>query len=248
VLALGNEQYDCGGSVGFSKSYGPTWGRQKPITHPVPGDREYAVGPKSQGCSPTGSGAAYFGYFGNAAAGDPTKGYYSFDVTVPSGGLWHIVALNSNCGKVGGCGAGSTQERWLQADLSAHPAACTLSFWNAPRFSSQGDQPKYNAFWQDLYQAGADVVLNAQDADYERFAPQDPTGQADGTSGISEFIVGTGGAKHAPVPTTRAANSVIFNRATFGILELTLGSATFDWRFIAEQGKTFSDAGSGTCH
>jgi acid phosphatase type 7 len=44
--------------------------------------------------------------------------------------------INSNCSKVGGCQAGSAQEQWLRADLSTHPAACTLAYWHHPRFSS----------------------------------------------------------------------------------------------------------------
>ena len=41
--------------------------------------------------------------------------------------------------------------------------------------------------------AGADLVLNGHDHDYERFAPQDPTGRADPDRGITEIVVGTGG-------------------------------------------------------
>ena len=63
-----------------------------------------------------------------AAAGSPRKGYYSFDL-----GGWHLIALNSNCSEIGGCSAGSRQERWLRADLAAHAsAACTLAYWHHP--------------------------------------------------------------------------------------------------------------------
>jgi acid phosphatase type 7 len=50
-------------------------------------------------------------------------------------------------------------------------------------------------FWQMLYHAGADVVINGHDHDYERFAPQDPEGKADPAHGIREFVVGSGGEK-----------------------------------------------------
>ena len=50
------------------------------------------------------------------------KGYYSYDL-----GSWHIVALNSNCDKVGGCEASSPQGQWLQRDLAAHPETPTTS-------------------------------------------------------------------------------------------------------------------------
>ena len=74
-------------------------------------------------------GAAYFAYFG-AAAGDPAKGYYSFDI-----GAWHAVVLNSNCTIVS-CAAGSAQDTWLRADLAAHPTTCTIAIFHHPRFSS----------------------------------------------------------------------------------------------------------------
>jgi hypothetical protein len=81
--------------------------------------------------------AGYFDYFG-AAAGSRSTGWYSFDV-----GAWHLIALNSECAHVGGCGRGSRQERWLRADLAAHRTACTLAYWHKPRFSSglHGDDP-----------------------------------------------------------------------------------------------------------
>ena len=68
------------------------------------------------------------------------------------------------------------------ADLAAHPATCTLAYWHQPRFSSgypgQGSDTAYQWFWEDLYAFHADVVLNGHAHDYERFAPQTPSGQA----------------------------------------------------------------------
>ena len=154
----------------------------KARTRPSPGNHEYET--------PGASG--YFNYFG-AAAGDPNKGYYSYDL-----GSWHVISLNSNCSSVpGGCAAGSPQEQWLREDLAAHSNTCTLAYWHHPRFSSgiHGDEASVAPFWDALYQAGADVVLNGHDHNYERFAPQNPSGQADPTQGIREFVVGTGGAE-----------------------------------------------------
>ncbi len=50
--------------------------------------------------------------------------------------------------------------------------------------------------WNDLYEAGADVVLNGHAHNYERLAPIDPQGSADPQKGIREFVVGTGGRDH----------------------------------------------------
>ena len=74
--------------------------------------------------------AGYFRYFG-AAAGQPSQGYYSYNV-----GAWHLIALNSNCSSAGGCGTTSPQGLWLKADLEANPTLCTLAYWHIPVFSS----------------------------------------------------------------------------------------------------------------
>jgi len=233
VFTLGDNQYESGTLAQYQQVYDPTWGRVKGITHPAIGNREYL----------TSGAAGYFDYFG-AAAGDQQKAYYSYDI-----GAWHIVVLNSECAQVGGCGVGSSQEQWLHADLAAHPTRCTLAYWHEPRFSSgtSGDNAAYDAFWRDLYRAGADVVLNGHDHDYERFAPQDPNGNPDGARGMREFIVGTGGESHASFNTIQP-NSEVRNNNTFGVLELTLHPSSYDWRFVPQAGESFTDSGSGSCH
>ncbi len=233
VLPLGDNQYEGGSLADYRHSYAPSWGRVLDITYPVPGNHEYG----------TPQAAGYFAYFGRRA-GAPARGYYSYDI-----GAWHLIALNSNCGAVGGCGRGSPQERWLRADLAAHTASCTLAYWHHPRFSSglHGDDETYIAFWRTLYAAGADVVLVGHDHDYERFAPQDALGRADPARGIREFVVGTGGRSRYPFRLPRP-NSEARNFGTYGILTLTLHRNSYDWRFVPEAGKTFTDAGSATCH
>jgi hypothetical protein len=252
VLTLGDNQYFCGGYRPFLRSYDPTWGRVKTITHPTPGDHDYIIhsNPNGSHCSEQPDAAGYFRYFGDAAL-DPVsrQSYYSFDIPTTDGTSWHIVSLNAGCEFVEGCGPGSPQEEWLRADLAAHPASCTLAYWYAPRFSSgrHGSDAAYNAFWRDLYHAGAEIVLNGHDHDYERFAPQTPDAVAS-PGGIREFVVGTGGVGHEALPHgRRAANSVVVNDRTFGVLELTLEPAGYEWRFIPEKGHSFTDSGKGTC-
>lgn len=234
VLVLGDNQYEDGALAKYQASYAPSWGRLAAITHPVPGNHEYV----------TAGAAGYFGWFG-AAAGDPAKGYSSFDLGGAGG--WHLIALNSNCTVVGGCGAGSPEEQWLAADLAAHPGVCTLAYWHHPRFSSgpHGDDPITQAFWNDLQAARADVVLNGHDHIYERFAPQSPAGAAD-PDGVREFVVGTGGKNLTSVVTVRA-NSEVRRADTFGVLELTLHPNGYEWRFVAVDG-TVVDSGVGLCH
>ena len=233
VMALGDLAYPDGSAENF-KCYDQTWGRVKNRTRPAVGNHEFHS-----------SGAAYyFQYFG-AAAGDPKTGYYSYEL-----GAWHVVVLNSECKEVGGCGAGSPQEKWLRGDLAAHPAACTLAYFHKPRFSSglnHGDDLEVTPLWQALYDANAELVLNGHDHDYERFAPQDPNGKADPQRGIREFVVGTGGKNHRVFGIPKP-NSEVRNNDTFGVLKLTLKPNGYDWKFLPEAGKTFTDAGSGSCH
>ncbi|TAK62199.1 MAG: alkaline phosphatase [Dehalococcoidia bacterium] len=255
VLVLGDSQYECGQYDDYTKYFDPTWGRFKDLIRPAIGNHEYRVGADAEGaCGDIPSGApGYWNYFGDAAS--PTepgcrlkcKGYYSYDA-----GAWHIIALNDECSHVGGCDKGSPEERWLQADLAAHPAACTLAYFHEPRWSSGNHGSILNsaAFWDDLYAAGAEIVLNGHEHDYERFAPQTPDGKPDPDRGIREFVVGTGGRNHTGVSrkTGRIANSEVFDFKTFGVLKLTLHADSYDWQFVPVAGATFTDSGSGKCH
>jgi hypothetical protein len=229
-LPLGDNQYVDGTLSAFRASYAPTFGRLLSITRPTPGNHEYN----------DGHGAGYYAYFG-ARAGSPSLGYYSYDL-----GGWHLIALNSNCTDVS-CAAGGAQERWLRADLAAHPAACTLAYWHHPRWShgEHGDNADVDPLVRALYDGHAEVVLNGHDHDYERFAPRAPDGTAD-AKGTREFVVGTGGRS------LRAASggtgTDVINSNSFGALFLTLKPHGYSWRFSAENGSGFTDTGTATCH
>lgn len=234
VLTLGDNQYETGTLAEFQGAYGPSWGRLLDRTYPTPGNHEY----DSLGA------AGYYAYFG-PRAGDPSKGYYSLDV-----GAWHLIALNSECGDVGGCGQGSPQETWLRADLAAHPAACTLAYWHKPRFSSGGHHPSSASFqplWQALWDARADVVLSGHAHHYERFAPQAPDGAPDNVRGIRQFIVGTGGRNHQTLGPA-LPNTEVRQNTSFGVLKLVLHETSYDWEFVSAAGGSFTDSGSRACH
>ena len=233
VLGLGDMQYNAGALEAFHAVYGPTWGRVDPLMFPVPGNHEYG----------RPGAAGFFSYFG-ARAGTSGLGYYSFDL-----GSWHIVALNSNCDYVV-CAPGSAQEQWLRADLAAHPSLCTLAFFHHPLFSSgqgEGDEPVL-PFWEDLYAAGADLVLNGHSHNYERFAPQTPSGGLDTARGIREIVVGTGGDNYQAFLPGVAPNSERRSSKTFGVLQLTLTATGYSWQFRPAAGGSFTDSGSGSCH
>ena len=159
------------------------------------------------------------------------------------------MVLDSNCGNAGGCDPGSAQHTWLVNDLAADTSACTVAMWHHPRFSSgdhHGSSSATAAFWTALYNDGAEIVLNGHDHSYERFAPQNASAGAD-PNGIRQFVVGTGGRNlysfGSPI-----ANSEVRNSDTFGVLKLTLNPGSYSWQFVPVAGRTFADAGTGTCH
>ncbi|MGH2922047.1 MAG: LamG-like jellyroll fold domain-containing protein, partial [Gaiellaceae bacterium] len=231
VFTAGDNVYISGTAAEFANCYEPSWGRAKSRTRPSPGNHDYDLG----------NANGYFGYFG-AAAGNPAEGYYSYDL-----GSWHIIALNSNCSSVGGCGLGSAQEAWLRADLAAHPADCTLAYWHHLRFNSGRVHRASVAtwvqpFWYALYEYGADVVVSGHEHLYERFLPQNPSGGLDLTYGIPQFTVGTGGFFLYDFGSLRP-NSAAQNNTDYGIIKFTLHSGSYDWEFVPIAGGTYTDSG-----
>lgn len=233
IFTTGDNAYPKGSSNDFRRCFDPTWGQYKDRIRPAPGNHEYQ----------TKDAVPYYEYFGESA-GEPGKGYYSYDL-----GDWHIIVLNSNCGSVSGCKVGSPQDDWLRADLAAHPAQCTLAYWHHPRFSSgkHGSDERTAHFWQALYDAGVDLVLNGHEHSYERFAPQDPAGNLDVQKGIRQIIIGTGGAQFYDMG-ERLPNSEVVITDTYGLLKLNLESGGYQWTFLPVDGKTASDQGSDVCH
>jgi acid phosphatase type 7 len=236
VLPLGDIQYDSSTLSNIMAVYDPTWGRVKSISRPILGNHE-------------GNSNGYFDYFNgpgalDGPAGPRATGYYSYDV-----GTWHIVALNSNCASVS-CSAGSEQETWLRADLAAHPTNCTLAYWHHPRYSSghDGNNTSTQPLWEALDDFEAEIVLSGHSHDYERVAPVDRDGDIDPATGMRQFVVGTGGAFFTGglgslIPQSEAAQNTIF-----GVLFLTLRPTSYDWQFVPEAGKTYSDSGTTACH
>jgi 3',5'-cyclic AMP phosphodiesterase CpdA len=238
VLTLGDNAYPDGSAEDLEECYEPTWGQFKNRTKPVPGNHEY----HTEGAS------AYFDYFGKAA-GDPDEGYYSYEL-----GSWHIVALNSNCGEAEiRCSPSSTQVRWLEEDLAANAdeeGGCTLAYMHHPRFSSGEEHGSYETIepmWEALYEAGAEVVLSGHEHNYERFAPQDPSGKADPERGIRQFVVGTGGGASDYPILEPLPNSEVQNDETYGVLKLTLRPKGYEWRYLSAEGGEFTDSGSARC-
>jgi hypothetical protein len=228
VFTVGDNAYPNGTAADFT-CFESTWGRFKPSMIPVPGNHEYN----------TPGAPGYYDYFG-VLAGPRGLGYYAKDV-----GTWRVYALNTECTAVD-CAAEAT---WLANDLAANPRQCVVGIWHEPRFSSgpHGDASWVAPFYQALYNAGAEVVLNGHDHHYERFDPMDPNGTLDATRGLREFIVGTGGIGSTVLNAVHA-NSAARQTGTFGVLKLTLRAASYDWEFVPVAGRTFTDSGTASCH
>ena len=229
VFTAGDNAYSSGTASEYANCYDPTWGRHKARTRPAPGNHEYN----------TSDAAPYYAYFG-ANAGPSGRGYYSYDL-----GDWHLISLNSNIDM----SAGSAQELWLRADLAATTKTCVLAYWHHPRFSSgsHGSSTESQPLWQALYDYNADVVVVGHDHNYQRFAPQTPSGAPDPVRGIREFVAGTGGRSHYSF-STPIANTEAYNTDTWGVLKLTLDAASYSWEFIPIAGGTYRDSGTGACH
>lgn len=234
VLALGDEQYDAGRLRAFRTSYARSWGHQLARTYAVPGNHEYYVSRTARG---------YFAYFGRHA-GRTRKGWYTARL-----GDWRLIALNSNCWIVG-CRGGSAQYVWLHRRLVRRRTPCTVAIMHHPLLSSGphgDDEARARPLWKLLYRHGVDVALVGHDHDYERFAPVNANGIKNRRHGIREFVVGTGGAEHYSIASVHRYSQV-HNTTAYGVLQLTLRSRGYDWRFRPAAGATFTDRGSGTCH
>lgn len=239
VLPLGDLQYDNGSLSSFMTIYERSWGELAGRSRPVPGNHEFL----------TSRAAGYYDYFlgKRVDVGTRPQGWYAWS-PAPT---WTAYALNSECAGagVGGCGAGSAQERFLTANLAANASRgkCQVAYMHHPLFSSgqNGNNPNVRPLWQALYNAGVELVLAAHDHLYERFDPKTPTGEPDATRGIRSFVVGTGGRDLYRFGTIQR-NSAFRTNEHYGVLKLVLKEASYEWAFYNTSG-TILDSGSGIC-
>jgi acid phosphatase type 7 len=189
-------------------------------------------------------------------------GWYSYNL-----GSWHLISLNIECySQPGGCSDKGTwfaaETAWLKQDLEENHSPCTLAYWHQPTYSATDSLTQEGItagiWWQMLYEAGADLVLNGHDHLYARYAPVKPyfdsadtsvtgvtgtwLGTPDPNRGIREFIVGTGGETLDPIvaaPTSATDWDGIFNQQNleaytgdyWGVMALTLNSNGYAWDY-----------------
>jgi VCBS repeat-containing protein len=240
VFTLGDNAYPDGTAQEYRDCYGPGWGDPsiKARTFAVLGNHDY----NTPGAGPS------FDYFG-AAVGPRGKGYYSYDL-----GSWHVIVLNNDNDELVPSSRGSEQFEWYKADLarSAATSRCTIVMAHQPYVYSSstvdgdGIRPRNKPIWEEAYKWGAELILTGDLHRYERFRPQTPEAEPDDVYGIRQFIVGTGGGGTSMPGTIREHSEVV--SAAHGVLRLTLEPSKYTWKFIAVEGQTFTDEGSGSCH
>ena len=223
----------------FVNYYDPVWGPFFSLSHPALGNHDGST--------------AYYDYWNGVAvqtgpAGTRGQGWYSFNL-----GGWHFVVLNSNCVANDmqiSCQPGSPEIAWLNADLSANTALCTIALTHIPYYTSGSRQfPELQTIFQTLYNYGVELYLAGHTHYYQRFYPQDANGNRNDAFGVAEIVAGTGGGSLANVgskPT--AVNEAAQIGKAFGVLQLALGPGSYSFQFLPAPGYTATDSGTGTCH
>ena len=241
VYTSGDNAYTNGTLSEYNARYAPTWGRFKTLTHPSPGNHDYN----------TASAAGYFDYFNGSgvqtgAAGDRSKGYYSWDV-----GDWHFIALNTMSGST----VATAQVTWLNSDLAANTKPCTAAYFHHPLISEGNYAPSGSTYsystvkplYDALYAAKADLVLVGHDHNYQRYAKMNPSLTA-ASDGFRQLLVGTGGRVFYSMTGTHPLLEAS-NDNTYGVLKLTLTATGYTGDFVpAAGGGGFSDHFTGTCN
>ena len=222
VVTLGDNAYEDGTLSQFRSLYDPTWGRFKSKTFPSPGNHEYHVT----------NARGYVDYFG------VSTGLHSRVV-----GNWLIISVDSETNLSG-------QVTALRNLLARDNHTCEMAFWHRPRWSSgavHGSIPGMQGLWAAAVAGGVDVVLNAHDHNYQRFAPMNANG-APATNGTREFVVGTGGGSLYDF--TNASPAPRVKIKAFGVLKMTLAANSYQWEFhkVGRGTGTIADSGTGTCH
>jgi acid phosphatase type 7 len=230
ILALGDLAYRDGTPTDYARCFQPTWGLYKARIRPTPGNHDY-----HQAGAP-----GYFGYFAGISA------YYKFELPSASGATkWSFYSLNDYVP----ADAGSAQADWLEAQLAADKNLCKVIYHHEPFITSSSkhhDSDRARTLVEIAYDHRVSIALAGHNHQYERFAPQNPSGQRDDVRGIREFVAGTGGAGLYGFDTAEPNSEV--RGSTYGVLKLTLHATSYDWRFQPIAGQTFTDSGTTACH
>ena len=155
-----------------------------------------------------------------------------------------MIATNSNCSKVGGCGSANPQGVFLINALK-QPGACEIVFDHHPAFSdgSHGDSSAGKTLFKHTYNNRGELFLSGHDHNYQRFAPRRSDGTASAT-GVTQFVSGAGGKS---LYGFTAADRTEYRQNTIdGALRLTLGPTAWTSQFINVNGAVM-DRATGEC-
>lgn len=243
VLLVGDLQYRDGTPAEFDAVWNKTWATLGLAFYPVPGNHEYNAD----------NAVGFFRTFPKGF-GTPGASWYRFEA-----GSWVVLALDSNCGKVGGCTVTAAQTAWLRAQLAGVKGRCVAAMWHHPMVTSTdqtkrdgatqpaadpGYDERFSVWWSLLREAGVTLVLNGHAHNYERFGPLDAQGKPAPTGPV-QFVVGTGGHSLYPFAATPRPGSQ-FRADQFGHLELELGASDYTYRFVSLT-RGVIDEGRGAC-
>ncbi len=237
VLMVGDAEYD-GANIGNPATGGfdTRIGSLKSITFPTSGPTHDVQGTNT---------SIYQNYWGRSP-----YDMYSFDI-----GNWHIISLPS-AALTWKMNVAAIQTK-LDADLKANTKPCTLAFWHAPYWTlptgqHPGREESGELTWmKSLYDNNADLIINGQQHNYQRYGPNNTAGALDTARGIPEIIVGTGGVGFYAFSSTtgsQAPNLRFANANTYGALKLTLHAGSYDFAFLSDSTGAAIDSGTGTCH
>jgi hypothetical protein len=232
ISDIGDFQYDNIGTIlsGYDKIWGPKPKGLYPIIYPTAGPTHDVTS-----CSDT----RYQNYWGR-----PAMKIYSFDL-----GSWHIISLPSAAIRYGCDVSGITAA--LKADLAASRKRCTLAFMQEPYWTRPtGKHTRENRLrpWvQALYDRNADVLLQASNHDYQRFAPQNMSDRPDAARGLRAFVVGTGGISLYPFTGT-APNIEASNDRTYGVLKMVLHPSGYEFEFRPRRRRDVQRRRFRDCH
>jgi hypothetical protein len=210
LLVYLGDVYKHGTAANFARNYASSYGRFARITAPTPGNHDWP------------NHVSGYDRYWRRARGAPAPPWYTFTAAG-----WQFISLNSQVKH----GRASPQFRWLVAELRG-AGTCRIAFWHRPRFSAgieHGDQRDMTDVW-DALRGHVALVLNGHEHDMQRLAPID---------GITELIVGTGGAPLHPV--RRHDPRVVFAQDTqWGALRMQLRPGFASYAFIGADGQVLN--------